>query len=116
RNVKPSQVEADTLKEAGRGRWRKGDGDAWVWQDKNTEDGLSLGLYRYVVECRLVHRASGVTVGQGIGSCSSMESKYIDRPRDSENTILKMACKRAYIAATLNTHGLSDQFTQDMED
>lgn len=116
RNVKPSQVEADTLKEAGKGRWRKGDGDAWVWQDKNTEDGLSLGLYRYVVECRLVHRASGVVVGQGIGSCSSMESKYIDRPRDSENTILKMACKRAYIAATLNTHGLSDQFTQDMED
>lgn len=81
-----------------------------------TESGTSQGLYRYVVECELVHRASGVVVGQGIGSCSTLESKYIDRPRDSENTALKMASKRAFLAATLNAFGLSDQFTQDVED
>lgn len=94
----------------------------WKWGQVRGEKiwtetpGQSEGLYRYVVECRLVHRASGAIVGQGIGSCSTMESKYIDRPRDLENTVLKMASKRAYIAATLNTHGLSDQFTQDIED
>lgn len=83
-----------------------------IWSE---EPGQSEGLYRYVVECRLIHRASGVMVGQGIGSCSTMESKYIDRPRDLENTVLKMASKRAYIAATLSTHGLSDQFEVDDE-
>lgn len=94
----------------------------WEWGERRGEKiwtetpGQSEGLYRYVVECRLIHRASGAVVGQGIGSCSTMESKYIDRPRDLENTVLKMASKRAYIAATLNTHGLSDQFTQDVED
>lgn len=95
---------------------------SWRWGEQRGQKiweetpGHSEGLYRYVVECRLVHRASGAIVGQGIGSCSTMESKYIDRPRDLENTVLKMASKRAYIAATLNTHGLSDQFTQDIED
>lgn len=95
----------------------------WEWhptirgkKEWSEAPGQSEGLYRYVVECRLIHRASGVVIGQGIGSCSTMESKYIDRPRDLENTVLKMASKRAYIAATLNTHGLSDQFTQDIED
>src|SRR5690606_23849470 len=62
------------------------------------------------------HRESGLVIGSGMGSCSSLESKYISRPRDLENTILKMAKKRAYVDATLSTFGLSDQFTQDVED
>lgn len=84
-----------------------------VWTE---EQGQSQGLYRYVVLCQLVHRESGVVIGEGVGSCSTMESKYIDRPRDLENTALKMAKKRAYVDATLTTFGLSDEFTQDMED
>ena len=76
----------------------------------------SRGLYRYVLLCELIHRESGFVVGSGVGSCSSLESKYISRPRDVENTILKMAKKRCYIDATLTTFGLSDQFTQDLED
>jgi hypothetical protein len=83
------------------------------WQ---TQDGESIGFYRYVVRCTLVHRESGAKMGEGVGSCSTMESKYIDRPRDCENTVLKMAKKRAFIDATLTTLGLSDQFTQDVED
>ncbi len=78
--------------------------------------GESLGLYRYVVECELVHRESGVVVAQCLGACSTMESKYIDRPRDCENTALKMAEKRALVGATLLCYGLSDEFTQDVED
>jgi hypothetical protein len=78
--------------------------------------GESIGLYRYIVECELVHRDTGLIVGSAIASCSTMESKYIDRPRESENTVLQMAEKRAYVRATRTTYGLSDEFTQDMED
>lgn len=92
-------------------RWEGGKFAGW-----DEESGSSEGLYRYVIECELVHRESGVPVGQGMGSCSTMESKYVDRPRECENVALKMAQKRALIAATLNAYGLSDQFTQDMED
>jgi hypothetical protein len=81
-----------------------------VWSE---EEGSSEGLYRYVLGCRLVDRKTGIVVGEGVGSASTMESKYIDRPRDSENTVLKMAKKRAFVDATLTTFGLSEQFTQD---
>jgi hypothetical protein len=37
-------------------------------------------------------------------------------PADQANTILKMACKRAKIAMTLNAVAASDCFTQDIED
>lgn len=76
--------------------------------------GTSKGLYRYVYRCRLYK--GDVLVGEGIGSCSTMENKYVDRPRDLENTVVKMAKKRAFVDATLTTFGLSDEFTQDYED
>ena len=93
-----------------------------VWQggrwtgDWHEEHGESFGLYRFAVRCDIVHRESGVVVGSCIGVCSTMESKYIDRPRDSENTVLKMAQKRALVGAVLGAFGLSEQFTQDVED
>lgn len=86
------------------------------YDDKTGPPSTSYGLYRYVVLCRLIHRETGQEVGQGVGSCSTLETKYISRPRDSENTTLKMAKKRALIDATLSAFGLSDQFTQDVED
>jgi hypothetical protein len=83
------------------------------WEEQT---GTSLGLYAYTVRCELIERNTGVMVADCIGVCSSMESKYIDRPRDSQNTVLKMAEKRAYVGATLLAYGLSDQFTQDVEE
>lgn len=74
----------------------------------------SVGFYRYVVACDLVR--DGKVVGSGVGSCSTMEGKYISRPRDCENTVLKMGQKRAMVAAVLNTFALSDRFTQDVDD
>lgn len=108
---------------------------------------------RYRVKCVGIHQASGVTVAEGIGSCSSMEEKYKwrrtyikkeweaappDRRRidywkgkdgregeslqvrvetaDIENTLLKMAAKRAFIAMVLNAVAASDVFAQDLED
>lgn len=95
---------------------REIDHDRVVNYVKKGKEARSYGLYRYVIECQMVHRESGEVVGAFIGSCSSMESKYIDRPRDVENTVLKMAEKRALVGAGLTTFGLSDQFTQDVED
>jgi len=80
------------------------------------ESGTSIGVYRYVVRCELVHRETGIVVGESLGACSTLEAKYIDRPRESENTCLKMAQKRAFVGATLTCYGLSDEFTQDVED
>ena len=39
-----------------------------------------------------------------------------DNPYDLDNTLMKMACKRALVAATLNATAASDIFTQDTED
>jgi len=82
--------------------------------DKYGKSKTSCGLYRAVVKCILSR--DGVDVGEGDGVCSSLENKYISRPHDCENTILKMSEKRAFIAATLYTLGLSNRFTQDVED
>lgn len=84
--------------------------------DMVEEQGVSLGLYRYVVRCDIVSRETETVVGNCAGACSTLESKYIDRPRDVENTVLKMAVKRALVGAVLLTFGLSDQFTQDLDD
>jgi hypothetical protein len=112
---KPDKALGTTLKAQGKGRWRKFD-EKWVWQEPSTTSGQSIGLYRYVVQCNLIRRDTGQIVGSAPGSCSTMESKYIEHPRDLENTILKMACKRALVACVLNTYGLSDRFTQDVEE
>ena len=92
-------------------RWQAGQFNGW-----DEEVGVSVGFYRYLVRCELVLRSDGGVMGDGLGSCSTMESKYIDRPRDMENTVIKMAEKRAMVGAVLNTLGLSDRFTQDIED
>jgi hypothetical protein len=49
---------------------------------------------------------------------TSQETGQVKNPdlADQANTILKMADKRALVAATLNATGLSEYFTQDMED
>lgn len=136
-----------------------------------TRDGDHLEC---VVTCTLVHAVTRVELGDGIGSCSTRESKYAYRQgertcpecgnatalrksskdkgggfycwskiggcgkqfdandkriteqqvgrqpnpdvADQYNTVRKMACKRAHIAATLFVTGASELFTQDVED
>ncbi len=85
------------------------------WENKYGKRGTAVGLYRYVYKCTLRDR-TGRAVASGEGVCSSLESKYCSRPKDVENTILKMAQKRALVAATLNAFGLSGEFTQDLDD
>lgn len=63
-----------------------------------------------VYKCRLMSRQTGELVGEGIGA-----GKLGDKSADHNKTI-KDAQKRAMVAAVLNTYGLSDLFTQDIED
>jgi hypothetical protein len=74
------------------------------------------GFYRYVVRCEIRHRSTGLFVGSGIGVASTAEPNYANRPRELENTILKMAAKRAMVDAVVKAFALSDLFTQDLED
>lgn len=128
------------------------------------------GHREYRVKCKLTHKGNGIVQGNGIGICSTMESKYryrtgpveftgkpvpreywdsgrdqkliggrghvakknpdtglweiakqgekIENPdiADTYNTVLKIACKRALVHATLNATAASDIFAQDLED
>lgn len=75
-------------------------------------------------KCTLYHIPTGQRVGSGEGLCSSKEKKYAYRrdgkPNDNLpdvwNTVIKMANKRALVAATLVSTAASDIFTQDIED
>lgn len=70
----------------------------------------------YTVTVELVSRHTGAAVGQGIGSCNSGERKYKNVPvADLQNTLLKMAKKRAQIDAVLSATGASG-FFQDEDD
>lgn len=57
----------------------------------------------------------GATFKDGDKAIEGQSSGIAD-PADLHNTILKMACKRALIAAVLNGTAASDCFTQDLED
>jgi hypothetical protein len=87
----------------------------------------------YTVTCTLFFRPAGSDISEGVGACNSMEYKYRVQtearaykdgntsnpkytPHEFYNTCLKMACKRALIAATINASGVSEIFTQDTED
>lgn len=50
------------------------------------------------------------------GAKPTQDMQVRTNPADQENTILKMASKRAYIQAVLNATAASDMFTQDVED
>jgi hypothetical protein len=54
--------------------------------------------------------------GQWMIAEGSSEKVEHDNPADYFNTIFKMACKRALVAATLTATAASDIFTQDIEE
>lgn len=89
------------------------------------------GHREYQVTCTLASRAGGEVMGYGLGTCSTLESKYRYRSKwvngskqrydnpdiaDVWNTVLKMAKKRAFVDAVKSTTAASDIFTQDVED
>jgi len=70
----------------------------------------------YEFRCTL-HTPSGEVIGVGYGACNSREkSAWNANPWMYQNTILKMAKKRAHVDAVLTGLGASNVFTQDLED
>ena len=73
------------------------------------------GFFQYQVRCKLYK--NGTLITEGLGSCNTKEKKYIKQDAYTvDNTVLKMAKKRALIDATLLVASLSEVFTQDVED
>lgn len=63
----------------------------------------------FFLKCLLIHNRSGAVIAEGRGACSIKEKG------GNANNALKICQKRAQIDATLRL-GLSDVFTQDLED
>ena len=60
---------------------------------------------------------NGVVKGEGVGICNSREGRYAKQNGYAvQNTVLKMAKKRALVDSVLNVGNLSARFTQDVED
>ncbi|MHB8927800.1 MAG: hypothetical protein ACYC9Q_09125 [Bacillota bacterium] len=86
---------------------------------------------KWSVQCDLYHRDTENHVGQGVGAANSYEDKHRWRWQGKgeerhrvenaetmtlDNTLLKMAKKRAFVDAVLTVTGASRLFTQDLED
>ena len=73
------------------------------------------GFFQYQVRCRLLK--GDMVLTEGLGACNTRERKYLKMdPYTIDNTVLKMAKKRAMVDAALLVASLSDVFTQDIED
>ena len=73
------------------------------------------GFFQYQVRCRLLK--GDMVITEGLGACNTRERKYLKMdPYTKDNTVLKMAKKRALVDAALLVASLSDVFTQDLED
>lgn len=88
-----------------------------------TERDVEGGHREYRVMCQMFRNADMMAVGEGLGMCSSKESKYRYRKNaenpnieDVFNTVLKMAKKRAFVDAVISSTAASDFVTQDLED
>lgn len=90
------------------------------------------GFLSYHVGVPIYHRPTGILVAYGIGAANSKEPKYRYRkvttdegeqvktenpdPFGEQNTLIKMAAKRAFVDGVLKATGASRMFTQDVED
>jgi hypothetical protein len=65
---------------------------------------------------RLIGEGMRTVKVDGVWYVANSQKVENDNPWDLDNTIMKMACKRALVAATLNATAASDIFAQDVED
>jgi len=73
------------------------------------------GFFEYQIRCRLLH--GDMIITEGLGAANTREARYRKGdPYTLDNTVLKMAKKRALVDAALLVGSLSDIFTQDVED
>lgn len=82
----------------------------------NRVEDYSSGFFAYEAKVCLIDY-NGVIKGEGIGITNTRESRYSKSSGYAvQNTVLKMAKKRALVDAALNVGNLSARFTQDIED
>ena len=82
----------------------------------NRIEDIGAGYFAYECKVYVIDR-DGVVRGEGVGITNSKEGKYAKTTGFAvQNTILKMAKKRALVDATLNVGAISGRFTQDVED
>lgn len=82
----------------------------------NRVEDYNVGFFSYEAKVYLIDY-NGVVKGEGIGITNTRESKYAKTNGYAvQNTVLKMAKKRALVDAALNVGNLSARFTQDVED
>ena len=73
------------------------------------------GFFQYQVRCKLYR--GDILITEGLGAANTKERKYLKQdPYTIDNTVLKIAKKRALIDAVLLVASLSEVFTQDLED
>ena len=73
------------------------------------------GFFQYQVKCSLYK--GDMLITQGLGAANNREKRYLKQdPYSVDNTVLKMAKKRALVDAALLVGSLSDLFSQDLED
>jgi hypothetical protein len=108
-------------------------GARFTLTDKEVDRHGNFASYTY--KCEIYHLKSGNVVAECEGMCSSQEKKYKERAiykwenrvktkvgaeatpiADIQNTLMKMAQKRAMVGATILATGASDFFSQDLED
>ncbi len=83
----------------------------------NRVEDYTEGFFCYEVKAFLIDYTTGVVRAEGLGCCNSREPRYAKNSGFSvQNTVLKMAKKRALVDAVLNVACLSARFTQDVED
>ena len=82
----------------------------------NRVEDYNVGFFSYECKVYLIDY-NGVVKGEGIGITNTREGRYAKSSGYAvQNTVLKMAKKRALVDAALNVGNLSARFTQDMED
>lgn len=82
----------------------------------NRVEDYSVGFFSYEAKVYLIDY-NGVVKGEGLGITNTREGKYAKTNGYAvQNTVLKMAKKRALVDAALNVGNLSARFTQDIED
>lgn len=80
--------------------------------EKYTKTTESLGTFNYVIRC-ILKDSNNRIISTGIGQCTNKEKGKTDM---AENSVLKLAKKRALIDAVLGIADMSSAFTQDLED
>jgi hypothetical protein len=74
-------------------------------------------IFLFNLDCTLTHYPTGLVVGAGMGGASTGEGRWRDKPPlGVYNSVMKIGAKRSYVAATVSCVGVSEIFTQDLED